>query len=79
MVIEADVLKARPGILEFARQVRGPLAHLARILPASMSVIHVGPSTGLEDLLLRMGVPASVLDQLDVTGREENLARSRAA
>lgn len=137
VVMEASVLEDRPGLMEFARQIRGPLAkrlilvgleeaearklreqnpaiqtvpagdldglvvalvgleeaervthvgkdrlladQLIRILPASMSVVHVGPATGLEELLLSMGVPASILDQLDAAGLEEDIARSRAA
>lgn len=137
VVLEAPVLRNRPGLLKFIENIRGPLARrlivvgleekevqelrerhpliqvipkedftglvlalvgleeaeqvtqvgendalaerLRQALPLSMSVVHVGPDAGLEELLRRMGVPDGVLDQINASGLEETLARSRAA
>ncbi|GEM_PF-4890462 len=52
---------------------------LARILPPSMPVTPLDPSVTLPDLFLFLGYPVSFLDQINASGLEEGLARSRAA
>ncbi len=52
---------------------------LQRLLPASMTVIPKDLASGLEEILLALGVAQGVLNQVDLGGLEEVLARERGA
>ncbi len=53
--------------------------YLKTALPASMSVAVMAPGSGLEEILLTLGLPADLLGQVNASGLEEQLARDRAA
>ncbi len=52
---------------------------LSRLLPPSMVVTPIDPAAGLEQILLAMGIPRKVLDQVNAAGLEEQLERLHAA
>ncbi len=52
---------------------------LSRILPPSMEVSVLGPGSGLEEILLSLGLPPAFLGEINASGVEERLARERAA
>ena len=52
---------------------------LQHLLPAAMAVTQLDPSIAFRLILAALGVPNSVLNQVDAAGLEEGLARARAA
>jgi len=52
---------------------------LGRMLPNSMSVIGLGPGEGLDRVLLSLGFPRSIIEEIDAAGMEENFARLHSA
>ena len=52
---------------------------LAKVLPSSMEVTPLDPAATLPELFRFLGYPASFLGQINASGLEESLERSRAA
>ena len=52
---------------------------LQQVLPATMAVTQLNPTAAFRLILAALGVPASVLKQVDAAGLEESLARAQAA
>ena len=56
-----------------------PAQQLQRLLPATMAVTHLDPTVAFRLILAALGIPNSVLNQVDTAGFEESLARAQAA
>jgi len=52
---------------------------LSQILPSSMVVTPIDPKAGLEQILLVLGIPQGILDQVNAAGLEEEFVRLHAA
>ena len=52
---------------------------LQRLLPATMALTQIDPAVAFRLILAALGVPNSILNQVDSTGLEESLTRARAA
>ncbi|MCM8794427.1 MAG: hypothetical protein NC819_01300 [Candidatus Omnitrophica bacterium] len=54
-------------------------AALSRMLPASMKVVPLDPAIGFRQILLSLGIPRAVLDQIDLSLLEEELTTLHSA